>query len=344
MASVRRHTLRDIAAALDLSVNTVSRALSGKDSVSEETRQLVRAEAERVGYVPNLRARSLVLGSAMTIGLVITNPSNPFYASLISAIELRGRTAGYSLLLLVSNESEADEVAAVDSLLRSAVDGAIVVPVEGSANPWPKLERAGIPVVFLNRELRGAPGDFVGTDSRLGAYEATRLLLDRGARALLLLEEDLPISTIEMRIAGFTSAMTEAGLPVTDRTVIRIPTRRFDQIALPWQADEAYRVAQEILDSKVQVDGFVVGNDYYALGLYRALAERGLRVPAEVRVVGFGDYPFAGYLAPSLSTVNLPATEVGTSAVDLLLARMEQPDKPPTKRLLAPTLVVRDSV
>ena len=343
MATARRRTLRDIAATLDLSVNTVSRALSGKDSVSEETRQLVRAEADRVGYVPNLRARSLVLGSAMTLGLVITNPSNPFYASLISAIELRGRSAGYSLLLLVSNESEDDEVAAVDSLLRSAVDGAIVVPVQGTANPWPKLARAGIPAVFINREPAGAYGDFVGTDSRRGAYEATKLLLDQGCRALLLLEEDLPISTIENRIAGFTAAMTEAGLAVTDRTVIRIPTRRLEQIALPWQADEAYRIARDILDRGEPIDGFVVGNDYYALGLYRALAERGLAIPGDVRVVGFGDYPFAGYLAPSLSTVKLPAAEVGTSAVELLLARMEQADKPPTRRLLPPALVVRES-
>lgn len=342
MAPVRRRTQRDIAAVLGLSVNTVSRALGGKDSVSEETRQLIQAEADRVGYVPNLRARSLVLGSAMTIGLVITNPSNPFYAQLISAIELSGRAAGYSLLLLVSDESEDNEWAAVDSLLRSAVDGAIVVPVQGRSNPWSRLEQAGVPTVFVNRDLPDG-GNFVGTDNERGAYEATRHLIDRGARTLLMLEEDLPITTITQRIAGFTAAMTEAGLPVPDGTVIPVPTRRFDQIALPWQADEAYRVAQDLLDGGRRPDGFVVGNDYYALGLYRALAERQLRIPEDVGVVGFGDYPFAGFLAPPLSTVRLPAAEVGAEAVKLLLGRISQTDPDGMKTLLAPVLVVRGS-
>lgn len=339
----RRRTQRDIAAALGLSVNTVSRALSGKDGVSEETREAIRSEADRVGFVPNLRARSLVLGSAMTVGLVITNPSNPFYAQLISAIELRGRSVGYSLLLLVSDEAEENERAAVDSLLRSAVDGAIVVPVQGGTNPWSRLADSGVPTVFVNRDLPEAGCDLVGTDNERGAYEATRHVLGRGARSVVLLEEDLPITTITQRIAGFTSAMAEAGLPVAEETVVRVPTRRYDQIALPWQADEAYRVAQGLLDRGDRPDAVVVGNDYYALGLYRALAERGLSIPGSMRVVGFGDYPFAGFLAPPLSTVRLPAAEVGTEAMDLLLRRIDQLGADPVKRLLPPTLIVRGS-
>jgi LacI family transcriptional regulator len=126
MTDARRPTLRDIATALGLSVNTVSRALGDKDSVSAKTRAAVQAEAARIGYVPNTLARSLVLGSAMTLGLVITNPSNPFYAQLISSIELRVRAQGYSLLLLVTDESAENEQRATEALLRSAVDGAVV--------------------------------------------------------------------------------------------------------------------------------------------------------------------------------------------------------------------------
>lgn len=344
MPPVRRRTLRDIADSLDLSVNTVSRALAGKDSVSEYTRALVRAEAERIGYVPNLHARSLVLGSVMMLGLVITNPSNPFYAQLIHAIELRGRAKGYSLLLVVSDESEEYEARAVDSLLRSGVDGAIVVPVQGETNPWGQLHRMGVPVVFLNRDLPGVERDFVGTDNRLGARQATEHVIARGARSVVLMEEDLPITTVRERVAGFTEAMASAGLPCDERSVVRVPTRRDEQMALPWHPDEAYAVSQAILDRPDRPDAVVVGNDFYALGLYRALAERGLRVPDDVLVVGFGDYPFSEFVAPPLSTVRLPAEEVGAAAVDLLLERIVgSADPTPLKRSFAPTLVPRGS-
>lgn len=340
----RRRTLRDIADSLDLSVNTVSRALSGKDSVSESTRALVRSEAERIGYVPNVHARSLVLGSVMTIGLVITNPSNPFYAQLIHAIELRGRAKLYSLLLLVSDESEEYEARAVESLVRSGVDGAIVVPVQGASNPWSRLMRTGIPVVFLNRDLPGVERDFVGIDNRRGARQATEHVIARGARRIVLLEEDLPITTVRERKAGFTEAMASAGLPVGEDAIMPVPTRRDEQLALPWHPDEAYGVAREMLNRGDRPEAVVVGNDYYALGLYRALVERGLRVPEDVMVVGYGDYPFAGFLAPPLSTVRLPAQEVGSIAVDLLLERIASPPgEALVKRLVTPELIPRAS-
>ncbi len=344
MAELRRHTLRDIALTLNLSVNTVSRALSGKDGIGEKTRALVRAEAERVGYVPNSLARSLVLGSATTFGLVITNPSNPYYAQLISGIELRAKAHGYSLLLVVTDEAEENEARAAESLLRSSVSGAIVVPVQGQVDSWRRLGAVGVPTVLLNRDLPHLGYRFVGTDNELGAYQATAHAVARGARSVIVLEEDLPITTIANRIAGFRRAMAEAGLLVPRGSVISVPTRRYHHAALPWQPEEAYRVARRMLRRSRLPDAVVVGNDYFALGLYRALAEHGLKVPDDLMVIGFGDYPFAGFLSPSLTTVRLPAVEVGTTAVDLLLDEIAGGrGGQPRKQLIAPTLVVRES-
>lgn len=343
MAAARRATLRDIAEALGLSVNTVSRALAGKSDVSQRTRMLIEAEAERIGYVPNTRARSLVLGSVMTIGLAITNPSNPFYAQLISSIELASRAAGYSLLLGISEESPSVESATVDTFLRSGVDGVITVPVQSGEDPWARIRRAGIPGVLVNRDLPGSGWDLVGTDNERGAHAATMAALRQGARSVVLMEEDLPITTIEQRIAGFRRALTEAGRPVPDDAVVTVPTRRHADAALPWQADEGYLLARELLAERT-IDAVVVGNDYFGLGLYRAIAERGLRIPDDIAVVGFGDYPFAGYLQPALTTVRLPAAEVGRAAVDLLLGRLrDENSAPPARRLVAPELVERDS-
>lgn len=343
MAAARRATLRDIAEAVGLSVNTVSRALAGKSDVSHRTRMLIEAEAERIGYVPNIRARSLVLGSVMTIGLAITNPSNPFYAQLISAIELATRAAGYSLVLGISEESPSVESATVDTFLRSGVDGVIAVPLQSGDDPWARVRRAGIPGVLVNRDLPGSGWDLVGTDNELGAHAATMAALRHGARSVVLMEEDLPISTIEQRVAGFRRALTEAGHRVPDDAVVTVPTRRSADAALPWQADEGYLSARDLLADR-EIDAVVVGNDYFGLGLYRAITERGLRIPDDIAVVGFGDYPFAGYLNPALTTIRLPAAEVGRAAVEALLRRLRDESSAPAERhLVPPTLIERES-
>lgn len=339
-----RATLQDIADALELSANTVSRALSDKGGVSERTRMLIRTEADRIGYIPNVHARSLVLGSRMMIGLVITNPSNPFYAELISEIELHATAAGYTLVLLLSDESEEREERAVETLIRSGVDAAIVVPVQGRENPWVQLERAGIPIVVVNRELEGMRCDFVGTDNEAGTYATTTHVIEQGAKSVILLEEDLPISTIRQRIAGFKRAMMDARLPLTEQSVLAVPTRRNNRVVLPWQADEAYRLATDLLNRGHRPDAYVVGNDYFALGLFRALRERELEVPHDTMVVGFGDYPFSEFLMPSLSTVRLPARRVGRRAMQLLLARVGgEPNAGFDSVTIAPELVIRES-
>lgn len=346
MVDSRRVTLKDIARSLGVSVNTVSRALTDKDSVSEATRARIKAEAERLGYLPNPMARSLVLGSAMTIGLVITNPSNPFYARLISAIEHRARGYGYSLMLLVTEESPDGDQVAAQTLLRWGVDGALIVPaVQSAGGHWERLPESGIPLVCLNRDLPGLDLDCIGVDYELGAYGAARHLVDAGARTVCLLEEDLPISPVADRTAGFLRALTEAGLDAGPDRVRAVPTRRRASLALPWEPTDAYHLAQEIVRGGDLPDAIMVGNDYFALGVYRALTEAGLRVGEDVLVGGFGDHPFAAYLNPSLTTVALPAAEIGTSAVDLLLRRMRGQDDHDRadKRRLPAELVVRTS-
>ncbi|WP_154792615.1 LacI family DNA-binding transcriptional regulator [Occultella kanbiaonis] len=338
-----RVRLKDVADSLGLSVNTVSRALAGKSEVSPVTRQRIQDEADRLGYVPNTLARSLVLGSNQTLALVITNPSNPLYAELISGVEVRARQHGYSLLLLVTEESTENERAAVEALLRSAVDGAIAVPVQSEHEHWRRVNRAGIPLVLVNRDIPELDTDFVGVDNRRGAYDATRHVIARGARTVWALEEDLPITTIAERIDGFHKALDEGGLPSAARDVVAVPTRRYESSALPWQAEGAYTLCRELIAERGAPDAVITGNDYFALGLMRALTELGHRVPDDVLVTGYGDHPYAGFVSPSLSSVRLPGSQIGAAAVDLLLARGEEPTDQPVKRRIAPTFVARDS-
>lgn len=345
MTPRRRATLRDIAAALDLSVNTVSRALAGKDAVSAETRERVRAEAERLGYVPNTMARSLVQGNAMTIGLVITNPSNPFYARLISAIEERGRVHGYSLMLMVTEDSVDNERRVVDELMRWGVDGVLAVPVQHGSDHWARLDAAGTPVVLVNRDLPGLDADLIGVDYHGSARLATEHLLAAGARELFLVEEDLDISPVAERVRGFRAVLAEHGVPIRDDHMVKVPTRRRETSSQPWDPVDSYEIGRELAARIEPGAAVLAGNDYFALGVYRAFTEHGLNVPRDVRVAGHGDHAFAAYLAPPLTTVRLPAAEVGAAAVDRLLERMAGGPAAggPRRTLLPAELVVRAS-
>jgi LacI family transcriptional regulator len=341
---VGRVTLRDIADSVGLSVNTVSRALAGKDSVKDSTRAMVQAEADRLGYVPNSMARSLVLGAAMTLGLVITNPSNPLYADLISAIEQRGRVHGYSLLLVATEENVEHERTAARELLRWGVDGAIVVPVQREYEHLRRLISPNMPIVLVNRDVPELGCDFVGIDNTAGVYESTRHLLAQGDRRIWLLEEDLPVSSIAERIKGFTRALATEGLSADDGNIIRVPSLRYESSALPWDPAQAYLLLRELLSRSEPPTAIMVGNDYLALGVYRAVAEAGLRIPEDVRVVGYADHPFSAYLAPPLTTVQLPTADIGEKAVDLLLDRFQRKvHDEPQKILYPPRLIERAS-
>lgn len=342
MRAAGRVTLKTIADSLGVSAKTVSRALTGKDSVGEELRARIRAEADRLGYVPNSMARSLVSGAAMTLGMVITHPANPFYALLISAVEERCRANGYSLLLMVTEEDPGTEREAAEALLRWGVDGAVVIPVQEGANHWQRLRDSGVPIVLVNRGLEGLDCDFVGVDHERGAFEAASLLLDNGATSLHLMEEDVPYSSAADRRAGFHRALTERGIPVRDDTVTLVPPPPGRQ-ASPWEPGAAYRHAQQLASGLGPGSAVLTGSDYFALGLYRALAEKGITVPAQVAVIGHGDLPFAEYLQPALASVRPPATEIGARAADLLFERIQGSAAPATTLYLPPELKARAS-
>ncbi|WP_326826484.1 LacI family DNA-binding transcriptional regulator [Streptosporangium sp. NBC_01756] len=345
MREARRTTLKDIAVSLGVSVNTVSRALADKDNVGVETRTRVKEEAERLGYVPNSTARSLVLGSATTLGMVITNPSNPFYAQLISAMEQHCRKHGYSLLLMATEENLANERRAAEELLRRGVDGVLVVAVQEGAEHWRRFRSAGVPLVLINRDVPELNTDLVGVDHVRGGYEAARHAIAQGARKIYFLEEDLRVSSVADRVEGYRRAMAESGLSMEPDSVIKVPTRRLEQSAMPWDPSEAYRLAREVLRTEQRPLAFVAGNDYFALGVYRVAEEAGLKIPKDVLVVGYGGHPFAPYVIPTMTTVELPATEIGVSAVDHMLQRLRRPAAggAPEKILLPPRLVVRAS-
>jgi len=340
----RRRTLQDVADAVGLSANTISRALNDMPGVSAATRALIKAEAERIGYVPNVHARSLVLGSRKTIGVIVTDLANPFFNDLVSEIEEQAIGAGYTLLLLLSDEDPERERAAVETALRAGVDGIIGVPVQGRGNPWSAVTKAGIPLVLAAREVPGLDVDFYSNDNEAGRRMTTDVIIERGAKDIVVIEEDLRISTVTHRVTGYRQALERHGIAFDSRSIVLVPSRRTVRGASLWRGEDAYRVANDLLDTGRRPDAFIVGNDYFALGLYTALHERGIRIPEDVLVIGWGDYPFSRFLEPPLSTLRLPSVEVARRASTRLLALLDGTAEPgKVVDYIQPELVLRAS-
>jgi len=341
----RQPTLQDLAKVVGLTANTISRALNDRPGVSATTRALIKAEAERLGYVPNVHARSLVLGSRKTIGVIVSNISNPFFSDLVSEVELQAQHAGYTVLLLLSYESAERERDAIERALRSGLDGLIAAPVQERSTAWAPVIKAGIPLVLVSRELPELGVDFYSTDNDAGIQLATDAVLARGAKDVVLLDEDMPFSTIRLRTEGFRHSLERHGLTFDPRNnVALVPPARSFRVSQSWHADDAYRVAADLLDRGRRPDAFVVGDDYYALGLYRALRERDIRIPDDVMVMGWGNLPFTRFMEPPLSTLLLPFEDVARRATRRLLDRIQgtADDRIVTERIV-PELAIRAS-
>lgn len=341
----RRRTLQDVADALGLTANTVSRALNDKTGVSAATRALIKAEAERIGYVPNVHARSLVLGSRKTIGVILTDLGNPFFNELVSAVEELAVEAGYTLLLLLSDEDSEREQYAIETAIRSGVDGILGVPVQGRSNPWTAVTKAGIPLVLIARELPDLDVDFYSTDNETGRRLSVEAAIERGARDIVLVEEDLRISTVNRRLDAFRRTLDAHGIGFDSSRLLLVPSRRTARNASLWRGEDAYRVISDMLDTGRLPEAFLVGNDYFGLGLYAALRERGVNVPEDTLVIGWGDYPFSRFLDPPLSTVRLPAMDIARRATERMLSLIDgSADPGPVTEYFHPELVLRGSM
>jgi LacI family transcriptional regulator len=341
----RQPTLQDLAKVVGSTANTVSRALNDRPGVSAATRALIKAEAERLGYVPNVHARSLVLGARKTIGVIVSNISNPFFSDLVSEVELQAQHAGYTVLLLLSYESAERERDAINRALRSGLDGLIAAPVQERSDAWTPVMKTGIPLVLVSRELPELDVDFYSTDNEAGIRLTTEAVLARGAKDVVLIDEDMPFSTIRLRTEGFRHALERHGLVFDPRNNLAlIPPARSFRVSQSWHADDAYRVASDLLDRGRRPDAFVVGDDYYALGLYRALRERNIRIPDDVLVMGWGNHPFTRFMEPPLSTLLLPFEEVARRATRRLLDRIQgKTDDRVVTDHIVPELVIRAS-
>ncbi len=300
--------------------------------ISEETRQKVMEAARQLGYQPNVLAQSLKAGSSQAIGFLIPALHNPHYWDVLDGAEEEITARGYHLILVVSNLNPEREQQALHSLLRRRLDGMILMPTFMDMFPE-ELKAArerSIPVVFTTP----AEGmDWVFPNMRSGAEQLMDHLLGLGHRRI-----------------GFINGVARPNLAQTrlDIYLEKIKTSGLAECAelircCGHHVEDGYQEARALLDLPNPPTAIWAINDLLATGALRAIHERGLRMPEEVALAGFDNIAFAQQLYPPLTTVQMPARELGGRAAEILFERMENPDLPPMQEMLPTRLIVRQS-
>jgi LacI family transcriptional regulator len=316
-----------------VSIATVSATINQTAYVSPALQDRVRQAITEVGYHPDVIARSLRTRTTKTFGLIISDIANPFFTAVIRGIEDVANRQGYALVLCNTDERLEKERAYVQLLRSRRVDGVIMAPVGGAEAYVDLNDTLGVPVVFIDRSAP-ARADVVVADNVRGAREVVHHLTGLGHRRIGVITGLPRISTSEERLAGYQAALQAAGVPV-DPVLMKVGYSRLEG---------GYRAAQELLAMPDRPTAVFATNNLMAIGLMRAVAERGLRCPADISVACFDDFEWASVFHPRLTTVAQPAYEMGSAAADLLLARLAgRATAEPERRVLAPTLVVRDS-
>jgi DNA-binding LacI/PurR family transcriptional regulator len=304
-------TILDIARELGLSKSTVSRALTSHPNVHPDTRQRVLDAARRTEYQPNLLAQSLIRSETHLLGVVIPDIEKPFFASIVSGIQQEAMQAGYRLIITQSNESPETEIANLQALVLSRVDGLLVCHTRDTRtfDHIRLAHRKGIPVVEFARVSPELPIPQVVENDELGARTVVRHLLDAGARRIGLLSGPESLLVSQLRTEGYRQALAEAGRSVEPEWIV---TTRFVREDVRAALDHWLRLPEP-------PDAYFAVYDAGAVELMRLLKQRGYRIPEQVQVAGFGNDPVAELVEPPLTTFAQYPREIGRTACRLLL-------------------------
>jgi LacI family transcriptional regulator len=333
---VQNPTLRDVAEAAGVHAGTASRALNPETRglVNADTARRVLRVAEALGYQPNPIARSLKTAKSRTVGLVIPDLTNPLFPPIVRGIEDVLGPAGYSALIVNTDNDSDREQALVTSLRSRHAEGLIIATARLEHPLLRRLHDQGVPMVLVNRRSQNVEVSCVVPDDAAGVALAVEHLAGLGHRRIAHLAGPQTTSTGVARASAFRTAVRELGLDDDPALVVSCDY---------WTEQEGARALRQLLDSGTRMTAVVAGNDLVALGCYDVFAERGITCPGDVSVVGFNDMPFLDKLRPPLTTVAIPHHQVGVEAARMLLELLNERDRPPRSVLLPLALVVRGS-
>ncbi|MBQ8684138.1 MAG: LacI family DNA-binding transcriptional regulator [Clostridia bacterium] len=323
-------TLRDIAEACHVSINTVSHALSDKADISEETKRRIRKKAKELGYIRNRTATSLRFQSTHTVTLIVSDISNPLFAIMAKKIEQRLSQEGYALFIMNTESNAEAEYAAVVSAIENAADGIIICPNQEDTRAMELMQKRQVPFVLLGRRFIDSDMDYVIWNDRQGGHQATNHLVGKGHRRILFVGEAPHISSTNERLEGYRLALEEHGLPFD-------PSLVYTKGVAKEKLEAMLRTQLNQPDPFTAIFAF---SDFVACDLLAILYK--LNPHHRIEVVGFDDIMTNIAFPLNISSVHTPKAAMAAALVDSLLDKIRNGDEAnPCRIVIDTTLTVR---
>lgn len=331
-------TLDDIAKMAGVSVSTVSRVFNNKIDqyrIGSKTAKSILKVARELNYRPNQLARGLRLKKTHTLGLVVPDISNPFFAYVIRSIQKVSHSLGYSLIVCDTDENLDLEIEHIDLLTSKRMDGLIVMPVGQEYAHIERLIRENIPLVLLDRCFSDLHANSVVIDNHKGACEAVEHLISYGHRRIAIIQGLPHTYTNTGRVQGYKEALTKHGIPVDEGLIVGSDFRK----------ENGYIETKFLLHLENPPTAVFATSDLITLGALQAIAEEGLKIPTDISLVAFDDIDFAMSLLCPITAVAQPKETMGELAVKLLIEHIKNRKKWKPKRIMLKSkLIVRESV
>jgi LacI family transcriptional regulator len=312
-------TIKDVAEVSGFSINTVSRALSGRGYVKKETKEKILRVAAELGYTRDCTASALRTRKTHLIGVVVVDNTNPFYAEVIKGIELEARNYGYTILLVNTDRNYENEEKAVNTLVQRRVDGLIITAVQTKIDDILRLAQQGIPNVVIGARFENLPTNYVCSDDERGGYIAMKYLLDTGHKNVLFLNAQKYKYAARVREQGMRKALNEYEQTLENKV-------EFEVIYSNEGFENAYETFQMFLrkmKKEFKYDAVICYNDIFAYAVIKLLKENGFKIPDELSIVGFDDISFSSIIEPPLTTVATDKIRLGREAFKSLIKNIE---------------------
>lgn len=328
---MKRITLKDIARMSGFSEKTVSRVINEEKGVKKNTREKILKIIQKYNYRPNLMAKGLVSKRTYTIGLVVANISNPAISKIIETLEHEISNTNYSFLLCIANEHK--EKQCIYTLVDKMVDGVIFVAVGPQKKDLKYLQKNKIPFVLMTARIKSFDTNYVGVDNEYGSKSMMHYLFDIGCRTIGFIKGPAYASGSNERFNGYRNFLREKKVPYNIELVAKGN----------YKYDGGFKAFHKIISKNKNVQAVFCANDYMALGAIDGAEKIGLKVPQDIRIVGFDDIPISAHSHIKLTTIRLPYTEMAQSAIKILLEDIDKKSLSPRKEIiLKPELMIRD--
>jgi LacI family transcriptional regulator len=327
-------TINDVAKRAGVSPVTVSRVINNVSNVSPTTREKVERAIQELNYVPSIAARSLRLKRTRTLALILPDITNTFWTTVARGVEDAAQRRDYSVFLCNTDEDEVKQRRYLDFVVGQRVDGVIIAPHDTDAQHLAQLRDRNLPTVVIDRHVEGWEVDSVLGDSLSGAMALVQHLISLGHKRIAMLSGPASASTAEDRVAGYCIALAEAGILIEPGLIKRGEYRM----------TSGEEMTHQLFDEGPNPTAIFAANNAIAMGVIDALEQRGLRIPQDIALVSFDDFPNVSHLFPFLTVVTQPAYDMGINAAQLLLSRLDsEVDLQPRHVVLPTRLIVRHS-